>query len=120
MSSQITIKFLNLLLKFDKKHIINIDSSFIIIIIFATKMWNFSSKTPSYYLILIIKALISLYKRFISPFMKSQCIFVPTCSSYALSALNKHGLWRGIKLTFRRLMRCHPFGDKSDYCDPVP
>ena len=48
----------------------------------------------------------------------SPCRFTPSCSSYALEALDAHGSWRGTWLTFRRLLRCRPFGP-SGY-DPVP
>jgi putative membrane protein insertion efficiency factor len=48
----------------------------------------------------------------------SRCRFEPSCSAYALEALQKHGLWRGTWLAFRRLLRCHPFGVCGP--DPVP
>ncbi|MYB04623.1 MAG: membrane protein insertion efficiency factor YidD [Acidimicrobiaceae bacterium] len=46
------------------------------------------------------------------------CRYAPSCSSYALEALETHGTWRGIWLTTRRLARCHPWG--STGLDPVP
>ncbi len=48
----------------------------------------------------------------------SPCRFWPTCSSYALEALEGHGLWRGGWLVTRRLARCHPWGGGG--VDPVP
>ena len=63
-------------------------------------------------------ALIRLYQVFISPLFPSTCRFTPTCSSYAIEALRKHGLLRGMYLAVRRLLRCHPWGG-SGY-DPVP
>jgi uncharacterized protein len=48
----------------------------------------------------------------------SPCRFTPTCSSYALEALEAHGRWRGLRLTIRRLTRCRPFGPSG--WDPVP
>jgi uncharacterized protein len=48
----------------------------------------------------------------------SPCRFTPTCSSYALEALEVHGTWRGLWLTVRRLVRCRPFGPSG--WDPVP
>jgi putative membrane protein insertion efficiency factor len=48
----------------------------------------------------------------------SPCRFVPTCSSYALEALECHGAWRGTGLAVRRLCRCHPWGASGP--DPVP
>jgi len=48
----------------------------------------------------------------------SPCRFTPSCSSYALEALDTHGTWRGVRLTIRRLLRCRPFGPSG--WDPVP
>lgn len=48
----------------------------------------------------------------------SPCRFDPTCSSYALGALEQHGLFRGLWLTARRIGRCHPWGGHG--WDPVP
>jgi hypothetical protein len=48
----------------------------------------------------------------------SQCRFVPSCSNYALDALEQHGAVRGSALTVRRLFRCHPWGGHG--WDPVP
>ena len=48
----------------------------------------------------------------------SPCRFWPTCSNYALDALESHGFWRGSWLTTRRLARCHPWGGRG--VDPVP
>ena len=48
----------------------------------------------------------------------SPCRFTPTCSSYALEALERHGTRRGLWLTIRRLLRCRPFGPSG--WDPVP
>ncbi|MDO8361598.1 MAG: membrane protein insertion efficiency factor YidD [Actinomycetota bacterium] len=48
----------------------------------------------------------------------SPCRFTPSCSSYALEALEVHGTWRGLRLTVRRLLRCRPFGPSG--WDPVP
>jgi uncharacterized protein len=48
----------------------------------------------------------------------SPCRFTPTCSSFAVEALETHGTWRGLALTLRRLLRCHPFGPSG--WDPVP
>ncbi len=60
---------------------------------------------------------ILFYRRFISPLKAPSCRFVPTCSEYALEAIEKHGPWVGAKMAVRRIMRCHPFG-ASGY-DPV-
>jgi putative membrane protein insertion efficiency factor len=58
------------------------------------------------------------YQVVISPLLPSSCRFYPSCSAYAVEALERHGAWRGIKLTLRRLGRCHPF-HPGGY-DPVP
>ncbi len=63
-------------------------------------------------------ALIWLYKKFISPLTPATCRFSPTCSSYAQEALKKHGLFKGGYLSFKRFLKCHPWGE-SGY-DPVP
>lgn len=61
---------------------------------------------------------VRLYQLTISPLLPASCRFVPTCSQYAVEALKKHGPLKGSYLTFRRLLRCHPWGG-SGY-DPVP
>lgn len=61
---------------------------------------------------------VRLYQFTISPLLPASCRFVPTCSQYAVEALKKHGPLKGSYLTFRRLLRCHPWGG-SGY-DPVP
>ncbi|MCJ8138562.1 membrane protein insertion efficiency factor YidD [Falsirhodobacter halotolerans] len=58
------------------------------------------------------------YRLLWSPWVGHGCRFQPTCSAYALEALEKRGALIGIWLTLRRLARCHPFGG-SGY-DPVP
>ena len=47
------------------------------------------------------------------------CRFYPTCSQYALQALEKYGAFKGGWLAFKRIMRCHPFSKRGPY-DPVP
>jgi uncharacterized protein len=54
---------------------------------------------------------IKIYKLFLSPILPSSCRFYPSCSSYAIIALQKHGLLKGLLLSFKRLLRCHPFCD---------
>ena len=63
-------------------------------------------------------ALLSVYKRFVSPLLPSACRFVPTCSEFAREAVLKYGLARGLGLSARRLLRCHPFHPGG--FDPVP
>lgn len=63
-------------------------------------------------------ALLDLYKRFLSPLLPRACRFEPTCSVYAREAIERHGLARGLALSVRRLLRCHPFHPGG--LDPVP
>jgi len=49
------------------------------------------------------------YQRVVSPFLPPACRFYPSCSEYAAQAIEKHGLLRGVMLSFARLARCHPF-----------
>lgn len=58
------------------------------------------------------------YKRWISPMLPHACRFVPTCSEYALEAVERHGVIRGGWLAITRLLRCHPFAQAG--LDPVP
>ncbi len=62
--------------------------------------------------------LIKFYRSCISPLTPPSCRFTPTCSEYALQAFQKHGLFKGLYLSVRRILRCHPWGG-SGY-DPVP
>ncbi len=62
--------------------------------------------------------LIKLYKIFLSPFMGNACRFYPTCSSYGIEAIEKHGAIKGTYLTAKRIARCQPLC--KDGYDPVP
>ncbi len=62
--------------------------------------------------------IIKFYKRCISPYTPAACRFTPTCSQYALEAFQKYGPFKGLYLSVRRILRCHPLGG-SGY-DPVP
>ena len=63
-------------------------------------------------------ALIRFYRRNISPLTPPCCRFIPTCSEYALEAIEKYGALKGGWLAFKRILRCNPF-HKGGY-DPVP
>ncbi|TDR73342.1 membrane protein insertion efficiency factor YidD [Paludibacterium purpuratum] len=62
--------------------------------------------------------LIRFYQLAISPWLAPRCRFMPTCSSYAIEAVKKHGACKGAALAAKRIARCHPWGG-SGY-DPVP
>ena len=69
------------------------------------------------FVIIIIK-IIRIYQIIISPLIGSNCRYSPTCSTYTIESLKKHGLIKGSKLSIKRILSCHPFGN-SGY-DPVP
>ena len=63
--------------------------------------------------------LIKVYRKIISPLKeRPTCIYTPTCSQYAIEALEKYGFMKGSFLSIKRILRCHPFA-KGGY-DPVP
>ena len=66
----------------------------------------------------ILIALVRFYQLAISPWLPPSCRFTPSCSTFALGALETHGALRGMWLTLRRLGRCHPWGGHG--YDPVP
>lgn len=67
----------------------------------------------------LVVGLIRGYRRFISPVIGSgKCRFYPTCSEYALQAIDEHGLMRGGYLSLRRILKCHPF--HAGGYDPIP
>ena len=66
----------------------------------------------------VLIALVRFYRKRISPLSSPNCRYVPTCSAYALEALEKYGALKGGGLSLRRILRCHPFR-KGGY-DPVP
>jgi len=57
----------------------------------------------------LLRFLIRAYQRGISPLLGPRCRFYPTCSHYALTAIERHGAARGAWLALRRIARCHPF-----------
>ena len=66
----------------------------------------------------LMLGLIRFYQVVISPFTPASCRYVPTCSHYAVEAIQKHGPFRGGWLALKRISSCHPWGG-SGY-DPVP
>ena len=62
--------------------------------------------------------LIKFYRVCISPYKQPCCRFIPTCSEYALTAVERHGVIKGVYLSIRRILKCHPFHEGG--YDPVP
>ena len=62
--------------------------------------------------------LIKIYQYFLSPLFGNNCRYLPTCSQYSIESLKTHGFIKGIYLSIKRILKCHPFG-KSGF-DPVP
>lgn len=69
-------------------------------------------------LVKLLSGMIRAYQVTISPLMPASCRYRPTCSHYALEAIQRHGALRGSYLAGRRLLRCHPF--RPGGYDPVP
>ena len=64
---------------------------------------------------------IRFYRKNISPLSQPCCRFIPTCSAYALEAVEKYGAWKGGWLALKRVLKCHPLNQqKSVEYDPVP
>ena len=66
----------------------------------------------------ILISFIYLYRKLISPLFPPTCRFYPTCSAYSLEAIKKYGPFKGLYMSVRRILKCHPF-NKGGY-DPVP
>ncbi len=66
----------------------------------------------------ILLYIVKFYQKFISPMFPPSCRFSPTCSHYAIEAITKYGTIKGLYLSIKRILKCHPF-HKGGY-DPVP
>ena len=66
----------------------------------------------------VLVAVVSAYRRLLSPLLGQRCRFAPSCSAYAAEAITVHGAVRGSWLAVRRIGRCHPFNPGGH--DPVP
>ncbi|HCM47758.1 MAG TPA: membrane protein insertion efficiency factor YidD [Colwellia sp.] len=73
-----------------------------------------NNSAPQKLVITVIKS----YQRFISPLLGSNCRFTPSCSTYAIEAINCFGIIKGGWLTSKRILRCHPLNEGGQ--DPVP
>jgi len=66
----------------------------------------------------LVAAALRGYKRVLSPLLPPACRFHPTCSAYAIEAIEQHGLTKGLWFALRRIGRCHPLAEGG--VDPVP
>ncbi|MGE0078381.1 MAG: membrane protein insertion efficiency factor YidD [Bacteroidales bacterium] len=78
------------------------------------KIWRFIALVLAQIPLLLVK----LYQILISPYFPNSCRFTPTCSTYAIEALKKYGIFKGLWLSVKRISRCHPWGGHG--YDPVP
>jgi hypothetical protein len=62
--------------------------------------------------------IVRAYQTVISPLMPPACRYYPSCSNYAIEAIEKYGAWRGGRMAASRILRCHPF--RPGGFDPVP
>ena len=77
-------------------------------------IWKYIKKIIGGLFILIIQ----FYKKLISPLLPPSCRYTPTCSTYSLEAIRKHGPFKGAWLSVKRISSCHPWGGSGP--DPVP
>ncbi|MEJ6980309.1 membrane protein insertion efficiency factor YidD [Pedobacter sp. P351] len=75
---------------------------------------NYLKDALSWFFLLLIK----LYQYLLSPLLGASCRYTPTCSQYGVEAIKKHGPFKGLWLTLKRISRCHPWGGHGH--DPVP
>ena len=62
--------------------------------------------------------IIRIYQLLISPILKTNCRYLPTCSEYTIESLKQHGIKKGLYLSSKRILNCHPYGGHG--YDPVP
>jgi len=66
----------------------------------------------------IIIKIIKFYQYILSPYLGNNCRYLPTCSEYSIESLKKHGIIKGVYLSLKRILNCHPLGGEG--FDPVP
>jgi putative membrane protein insertion efficiency factor len=81
-------------------------------------MKSATKSATKHLLMAFIVLLIRTYRLLLSPWLGNRCRFHPSCSEYALEALQRHGLWNGSRLALRRIGSCHPW--HAGGFDPVP
>ena len=70
------------------------------------------------FLITLLIFIIKAYQFFLSPILKANCRYLPSCSEYSIIAFKKYGLVKGFYYSLKRILKCHPFGGNGH--DPVP
>ena len=75
-------------------------------------------KNLNNFLIRLLIFIIKAYQFFLSPVLKANCRYLPTCSEYSIASLKEYGLSKGFYYSLKRILKCHPFG--GDGYDPVP
>ena len=70
------------------------------------------------FLITLLIFIIKTYQFFLSPILKANCRYLPSCSEYSIIAFKKYGLVKGFYYSLKRILKCHPFGGNGH--DPVP
>ncbi len=66
----------------------------------------------------LFRLIIVIYQKVVSPLLSPSCRYTPSCSVYGLEAIEKYGPWKGIGLTLKRILTCHPWGGHGH--DPLP
>ena len=75
-------------------------------------------KSLNIFVIYPIIYVIKFYQFIVSPILKNNCKYLPTCSEYSITALKEHGLFIGLYYSFKRILSCNPLGGQG--FDPVP
>ena len=70
------------------------------------------------FLIVPIIIIIKAYQLLLSPILKTNCRYLPTCSEYSITSFKEHGLLSGFYYSLKRILKCHPLGEQG--YDPVP